>query len=105
MTAVLGLLAKEGAGKSVPYVGSPAFLFAGVLLMFIAGVCGAIVASSCTECPSYEQLWEGEHGPFGTRLLKGRTWARLEHAFFWLSVVCMAWAVLSAQNVRTWVFH
>jgi len=104
LTAAVGYLAEASkADRIAPYVDRPGLLLAAVALMFAAGACGGIVASSCTECASYEQLWNERHGPFGSHLLKGRQWAAMEHLFFWLSVAAAAVAVLSSKPVVLWL--
>lgn len=104
LTAAAGYLAEATkAGQLAPYVDKPKLLLVAVALMFAAGACGGVVASSCTECATYEDLWNGKQGPFGTRLLKGRHWAALEHLCFWLSTALAAIAVLSSAPVMAWL--
>jgi hypothetical protein len=104
LTAAVGYLAESAKAQTLsPYVGSPKLLVAAIVFMFIAGACGGVVASSCTECNTYDELWNQRHGPFGTRLLKGRHWALLEHLSFWLSAVSAAIAVLASTPVVAWL--
>ena len=104
LTAAAGYLA-EGmkAQRLSPYIDKPLLLVSAVALMFAAGACGGVIASSCTECVTYDELWNQRHGPFGFRILEGRHWAAMEHLFFWLSVTCAAIAVLSTRPVITWL--
>jgi hypothetical protein len=105
LTAAVGYLAdRDKAPNLDPLIGSPLLLVASVVLMLLAGACGGVVASSSTECVSYDELWSRNQGPFGTKLLPGKTWAMFEHAFFWLSVAAVAVSVLAAPAVRTWIF-
>ena len=84
-------------------VGSPPALAASLLSMLFAGACGGVIASASTQCNTYEELWLGRHGPFGSQLLKGKAWAGLEHGAFWLSVIAFCYAVLSAAAVHQWL--
>jgi hypothetical protein len=102
LTAGLGLLAEHPERMSL--VAYPWLLVMAILFMFLAGICGAIVASSCTECRTYEELWSGKHGPFGWKLYPGRIWARFEHSFFWLSLLSLIILVFSSKVVHTWLF-
>lgn len=104
LTAAVGYLAELPKAKTLaPYIGKPAFLVLAVVLMFAAGACGGIVASSSTECNTYDELWNQPHGPFGWRVLKGRQWAALEHMFFWLSVAFAVSAVLLSPPIGAWL--
>jgi hypothetical protein len=105
LTAALGFLAKpEEADTLRQFLGSPKLLLTAIVLMFLAGICGGVVASSCTGCKTYEELWEDKHGPYGIRIMPGRYWAALEHTFFWASAGLAAYAVLSSTPVVGWLF-
>jgi hypothetical protein len=73
LVALLGLSSKGNAGGLAlaqllaQLVGSPRALTISLLFMVIAGMAGGVIASSCTECVSYEDLWERRQGPFGSR--------------------------------------
>ncbi|CAH1203104.1 conserved hypothetical protein [Candidatus Nitrotoga sp. BS] len=104
LTAAVGYLAEENKTRNLaPYVGSPKLLLAAVIFMFLAGVCGAVIASSSTECKTYDELWLCKQGPYGLRLMPGRVWAMFEHSFFWLSSACIALSVLTAEPVLKWL--
>jgi hypothetical protein len=104
LTAAAGYLAEASkAAVLAPYVDSPKLLLGAIIFMFFAGVCGAVIASSCTECNTYEELWRNKQGPFGLELLQGRHWAALEHLFFWLSTVLAAYSVLASGPVIAWL--
>jgi hypothetical protein len=104
LTAATGLLAEKSKTENMAiYVEKPILLLLAVAFMFSAGACGGIVASSCTECITYDELWNQKHGPFGLRIVKGRHWAALEHLFFWLSVACAVFAVLLSSPIRSWL--
>jgi hypothetical protein len=66
-----------------------------LILMAMAGMCGGIVASSTIECKTFEDFWNKPQGPQFIPCLafKGRIWAMFEHIFFWLSLLCLAYAV------------
>jgi hypothetical protein len=104
LTAAAGYLAETSKADALaPYVASPKALLAAIVLMFLAGVCGAVIASSSTHCKTYEELWNGKQGPFGSQLLAGRIWAPLEHMFFWLSTLAAATSVLTSWRVIAWL--
>lgn len=104
LTAATSYLSESNkTSELAKYVGSPKVLVAAVALMFLAGVAGAIVASSSTECETYEELWFCKHGPYGLRLFPGRIWAAAEHTFFWLSATCIIYAVASAEPFLNWI--
>lgn len=100
LTAAVGYLAENAKAQALaPYIDKPMLLISAVFFMFGAGACGGIVASSCTGCTTYEELWSQKHGPFGSRLLLGQHWASMEHLFFWLSVACTVLAVFSSKPI------
>src|SRR6185503_16056930 len=103
LTAAVGYIAEKKADALAPYVSSPKVLFASIIAMFLAGICGGVVASSCTGCTTYEELWHERQGPFGLKFLLGRYWAGLEHFFFWLSAILSMGAVLSSTAVVGWL--
>ncbi|TKB58828.1 MAG: hypothetical protein E8D49_10545 [Nitrospira sp.] len=57
LLALVGLAAKSEEGQFLAkLIGSPLALVGSALAMFAAGVAGAVVASSSTECETYGQL-------------------------------------------------
>jgi hypothetical protein len=73
-------------------------------LMVVAGLAGGIIASGCTQCTTFEQVWAERHGPHKLTLLTGQTWAFIEHVCFWLSLLSFALTVLIAPGVSSWLF-
>lgn len=110
LTAGLGFLAKHNYPKApkspslMELVEYPWILVMAIFFMLLAGVCGAIVASACTECRTYDELWNGKQGPHGWKLYPGRIWARCEHTFFWFSVLSLILLVFSSKVVFEWLF-
>lgn len=105
LTAGLSYLARHSnPGSPIPLGEHPWLLVVSILSMLSAGMCGGIVASSCTESRNYDELWNGMQGPYNWKLCSGRIWARLEHGFFWTSVLSLILWVFSAQSVRRWLF-
>ena len=89
-----GLFAEsEKASQLAPYVDKPILLLGAIVLMFAAGACGGVVASSCTEC----NLHSVQHEVVSVR------WAFYEHLFFWVSVALAVAAVLTAEPVLAWL--
>lgn len=94
---VAALLGSKDAGWAVSeLVGNQYFLYAALAFMVLAGMCGGIVATSTTESLSFEEFWNGLHGPATLPFWKasGRSWVAGEHGFFWLSLLLLAAAVL-----------
>jgi len=82
-------LAKASAGERSPFRGvvvNPELLGAAVALMALAGFAGGVVASSTTQCTTFDEFWGGKWGPYRSKLLYGEDWAALEHWTFWLSL-------------------
>ena len=106
LVTLIGLAAakaEEGA-YIAKLVGSPTALAISFFLMVVAGMAGGVIASSSTECKSYEDLWAQPQGPFGLRIVTGRIWAAIEHAAFWMSALAFSYSILSAAAVRHWLF-
>jgi hypothetical protein len=73
-------------------------LYWSLAFMLLAGMCGGVVASSTIECKTFNDFWAEPHGPQSLRRLgipgfRGSTWAMLEHFFFWLSLLFLAYAI------------
>ena len=86
-------------------IGSPLSFVISTVSMFVAGIAGAVVASTCTECDTYNDLWNKKQGPFGLKLMTGKNWVRLEHTSFWFSTVLFVYAIISAHAVQEWLWH
>lgn len=105
LVALLGVSAKpEEKSFFANLVGCPVALFIAFLLMAVAGLAGGLIASSCTECVTHDELWKGRQGPFDIPIFTGRVWARIEHAAFWLSALFFSYSILSAPEVRDWLW-
>jgi hypothetical protein len=102
LVAIVGVAADQRAflGR---LIGWPLGLVLALIAMLIAGIAGGVVASSATLCTTFEDLWDKPQGPFSWRWFPGRVWAAVEHFSFWLSIVFVAAAVLSAPAVSTWL--
>lgn len=102
-----GLVALLGSAPDVRFIksliGSPKALALALLFMVIAGMAGGLVASCSTQYRSFEELWFERQGPHTSKLLKGQTWVLIEHGAFWISVLLLAYAVLSAPAVWSWL--
>jgi len=94
---VAALLGSKDAGWAIStLVGNQYLLYAAFAFMVLAGMCGGIVATSTTESLSFEEFWNGQHGPATVPSWKasGRDWVAREHGFFWASLLLLAAAVL-----------
>jgi hypothetical protein len=83
---------------------APWALAAAGILMAIAGLAGGVIASCCTQCESFTELWYKRQGPHTLKIMPGRYWALLEHGSFWASLAFLAGSVLASQPVRAWLF-
>lgn len=106
-----GLVALIGAASKAEdetflkeFVGSPKVLALALLFMALAGLAGGIVASCCTQYQTFEELWTKPQGPSRRKWLTGESWAFVEHAAFWLALLLLAYAVLSAPSVLKWLY-
>ncbi|GCL62584.1 hypothetical protein AQPW35_16650 [Rubrivivax pictus] len=72
-------------------------LYLALAFMVMAGMCGGVVASSTIEHKNFGDFWEKAQGPQSIPFLqaKGKTWAMLEHAFFWVSLLILSAAIAS----------
>lgn len=85
-------------------IGCPFALGLALAFMIFAGFAGGIIASCCTQIRTFEDLWEKRQGPHNFKWFKGSTWALIEHGSFWISLMFFGYAVLSASDVRKWVW-
>ncbi len=92
------LLGSKEAGWVIStIIGNQYLLYLAFFLMVLAGMCGAIVATSITECQTFNEFWkEKEHAPTTLKCLKGtgQCWVAREHAFFWASLLVLAASIL-----------
>jgi hypothetical protein len=111
LSAAGGLAAFVGAaaeGKEKPtylatLIGSPSALVLSFALMVLAGIAGAVVATSTIESTSYKDFLKNKHGAYGVEPFCGKTWVTLEHAFFWLSLFALGFGIFSAPAVAKWL--
>jgi hypothetical protein len=100
LSAGAGLLALLTAdGKRLPFsptlVNRPV-LYIALAFMLLAGMAGGIIASSTTQCHTFDELWTTPQGPYKWGWWSGQTWALIEHGSFWISVLLLIVAVQSA---------
>ena len=72
------------------------FLFGAIVLMFVAGLAGGVIASTCACAATFDEVWKTRIGPWlFTKHLRfpGHMWARIEHLAFWASAICFAVAM------------
>jgi hypothetical protein len=72
----------------------PSALLAATATMLLAGAAGGVIISTCAIAANLEEVWERRIGPWGLRVMRGSSWAKLEHLAFWSSVGLFAAAVL-----------
>ena len=85
------------------HVRFPWLLGLSFLAMMLAGVAGAIVATSAIQCAAYDDFVEMPQGAFGCTPFTGKTWTSIEHGAFWFSLVSLAVAVFSSRQVLEWL--
>ena len=74
------------------------------LLMGVAGASGGVIASCCTQCQTFDELWIRKQGPHTRKWLPGKFWALLEHSAFWSSFLLAAYSVLWSHKLKAWIF-
>jgi len=92
------LLGSKDAGWIIStLIGNQYLLYIAFFLMVLAGMCGGIVATSITECQSFNEFWsEKKHAPSTLKVwkAKGQNWVAREHGFFWASLIVLAASIL-----------
>lgn len=68
-----------------------------LVLILLAGLCGGVIAGNLPEQKKFDDFWGTNTGPWFFPYLPAKIWARLEHIFFWVSVVNAVAAVLFGQ--------
>jgi hypothetical protein len=94
---IAALLASKDADWIISkFVGNHTLLYLAFVFLFIAGMCGGMVATSITESLTFDEFWIKDHHPGKLQSLKatGKTWVHREHRFFWLSLLALAAALL-----------
>ncbi len=69
-------------------------LLPGVVLLFIAGAAGGIIASSIPEHASWESFVGAELEIFGGKTWEYGFWSKVEHYTFWAAIIFTALLVL-----------
>jgi hypothetical protein len=102
-----GLVALLGSSANIQFldrlIGSPIALALALIFIVVAGVAGGIIASCTTQYRSFDDFWFKCQGPHTSRLLTGKTWVLIEHGSFWISLFLVAYSILSAPAVWTWL--
>lgn len=78
-------------------IGNQYLLYFAFFLMVLAGMCGGIVATSITQCQTFNEFWsEKEHAPSTLKRwrAKGHSWVAREHGFFWASLIVLTASIL-----------
>lgn len=104
--AALISTAAESVGKQTyfgTFVGKPGALAAAFALMVLAGVAGAVVATSTIESSTYKTFLASKQGAYGIKPFSGKTWVTIEHACFWLSLLSLGISIFSAPAVAKWL--
>ena len=84
-------------------IGSPLALAASFGFMVIAGIAGAVIATSTIGSTTYQEFLTSSHGAFGINLFSGKAWVTIKHASFWLSLLCLAIGIFSAPAIAKWL--
>lgn len=100
LSAAGGVAALIGSDKLEWVIGALVrnvwFLYVAFVLLMLAGMCGGMVATSLTECRTFEAFWSNKHHPGLLRWpnLTGAGWVHSEHLFFWLGLFALAGAII-----------
>jgi hypothetical protein len=84
-------------------IGAPWALGFSFVFVVLAGISGAIVATSAIESTSYQSFITSNQGVYGWNRITGKTWVTMEHAFFWLSLVFLSVGIFSSRVVVHWL--
>ena len=104
-----GIVAVLGSEKSEfirSLIGWPWALLCGLLCMFAAGIAGGLIASTCAQARTFDEVWTGppKLGPYVWQWrFAGREWAFIEHMAFWIGLVFIAASVLSSTSVKNFL--
>lgn len=85
-------------------IGAPWALGLSFVFIVLAGISGAVVATSAIESASYQGFISAELGAYGVTPFTGRTWVTMEHAFFWLGLAFLSIGIFSSRMVLHWLF-
>lgn len=98
--------AAEGASKQTYFgslIGCRWALALSFCFMVLAGIAGAVVATSTIESTSYKDFRDEKQGAYGCTPMRGRHWVHAEHFFFWLSLLSLAVSIFTAPAVLNWL--
>jgi hypothetical protein len=103
--AIAGSIAKDNGGVAFlkELVAQPWALMVAAVCMALAGMCGGVIASCCTQCKSFTALWDRPQGPHTLKLAKGSTWALVEHSSFWVGAAFLAFSLVGNCRFVEWV--
>lgn len=105
-----GIIAILGSEKSEfirSLIGWPWALLVGLVCMFAAGIAGGLIASTCAQAETFDEVWIGKKklGPYTWEWgFKGREWAFIEHMAFWVGLCFIAASVLSSTSVYNFLW-
>jgi hypothetical protein len=69
-------------------------LLLAIAALAMAGMAGGIIISSTAVASAFDKVWDEKIGPWGTRVVRGKSWAIIEHLMFWASALLFAAAAL-----------
>jgi hypothetical protein len=102
-----GLVALLGSSANIQFldrlIGSPPALALALIFIVVAGIAGGIIASCTTQYRTFDDFWSKCQGPHTSKLFTGKTWVLIEHGSFWISLFLVAYSILSAPAVWTWL--
>lgn len=93
VVAVLGLK------KTYQFEVEASLMIIGVINIMIAGLAGGTIVSRLTQVLSYDEFWTMKTGPGRAAWLTGEEWTYLEHASFWIGLVCIFIAIAGPITV------
>lgn len=83
----ISLVSAAIALAKVAPVGGFISLRIAIVCFVVAGIAGGVIAGNIPLYSTWREFDEAKIGPLGTRLLRFRHWAHIEHTVFWLGVV------------------
>ena len=96
ISAATALIALAGAEQSEALhpelIHHPCVLWPAIFFLAVAGLAGGIIVSTCTTVQTFDDIWCGKIGPWGSEIIPGRCLARIEHLAFWISAGLFAYA-------------
>ncbi|GJL55931.1 MAG: hypothetical protein NPIRA02_30630 [Nitrospirales bacterium] len=97
-TLITGLIALMSLGyvDFRPHFRIPIYIT--VLFFTFAGAAGGVVGSSACMYKDLKAFQNARIGFWGLPMFKGKTWATLEHLFFWIGLANAIGAVIMGEN-------